>query len=122
MPSSHHSLFPRGIFSGLWVLLQLVIVYAVVLPAEVHQLLQSNHTLFANSNDIQIHCSYDQGWVDNHPFFDSKECFGSIYYMMHEEHAEPNQDRPVTFSSHRNYPGQGHGAIQMTPRKYSPCM
>ena len=122
MAYSHHSSgFSCNMVLGLWIPLQVVIAYAVVLQTDYRELSQANHTPFASSNDIELHCSNDNSWIDSRPFFDPRECFGSIYFMRHEEHVEPGQDRPAIFASHQLEPAHRHGAIQVTPRKYSPC-
>ena len=118
--SQHSSFYPRDFILSLWVSLHFVIVYAAVLPIDYH-LLQTNRTLFAGSNDIEVHCSNDKSWVDSRAFFDPKDCFGSIYFMLHEEHAEAYQEeKPVVFVSHPIHPAYKHEGIQNTPRKYSP--
>ena len=120
--SRRSSFCPHGFALGLWVSLHLIIVYAAVVPTSYYELDQSNQTLSASTNDVEVHCSYERSWVDNNPFFDPKDCFGSIYFMLHEEHVEPHHEAiPLTFVSHRIAPVQGYGAIQITPRKYSPC-
>ena len=123
MPSSHHSpISLGGIPLGQWISLHLVIAHAVMLPTDHRELRQVNDTSFTNFNDIEVHCSNDRNWVDSRTFFDPKECFGSIYFMIHEEHAESyHEDTPVMFVSHMIDLAHAHEAVQTTPRKYSPC-
>ena len=107
-------------FLWLFLILRCFLLHAAVLPSNPQNLHQANLTLATFGEDVEIYCSGDESWVDSQPFFDPKDCFGSIYYMMDKENTWPGRpERPALFVAHQANP-MGLEA-QATPRKYDPC-
>ncbi|KAL8726106.1 MAG: hypothetical protein Q9181_006173, partial [Wetmoreana brouardii] len=95
--------------------------HAAVLPANSDLFPNVNSTAPAVPNEIEFHCSYDRNWTDAHPYFDIKDCLGTIYYMMFEEGTTPGgAEVPKLFVARQTPSASRLGEPQLTPRKYSP--
>lgn len=106
----------------LWAVLILTTTHAAVLPEAINLSPTRNLTLPGEPRDDEIHCSNEASWTDNRRYFDFRDCFGSIYYMMHVEDTDPGRDeRLETFVTHLTHLTPGQATAQKTPRKYSPC-
>lgn len=98
--------------------------YAIckVLPVDLLYGKNPNSTLSVSGDAVDFRCSHDKTWVDTR-FFEVKQCYVAIMFMMHEEGIDPTPsgDPPKReeFIAQNARPQQGSSGALLTPRKYT---